>query len=210
MIYGYIRVSTTQQDIEKQKFELFNLAYLKSFKIDEFIEETVSGSKRYKDRLLGNLINKLGKDDILLITELSRFGRSLLEIMEIMSKLLEKDVKVFVAKGNIEIGKNIQSKVLAFAFGLAAEIERELISSRTKEALAKLKSEGKKLGRPKGSISKSKLDGKEKEIDYYLSKQISIKSICRLLDVPSTTFYSFCKNRNINLKMYKESINKLP
>lgn len=209
MIYGYIRVSTTQQDTEKQKFELFNLAYSKSFKIDVFVEETVSGSKHYQDRLLGNLINKLGKDDILLITELSRFGRSLLEIMEIMSKLLEKDVKVFVAKGNMEIGKNIQSKVLAFAFGLAAEIERELISSRTKEALAKLRSEGKQLGRPKGSISKSKLDGREKEIDYYLSKDISVKSICKLLEIPSTTFYSFCKSRNINLKKYKESMNKL-
>lgn len=203
MIYGYIRVSTTQQDTEKQKFEIFNLAYSKTLKIDEFIEETVSGSKTYKERLLGNLIQKLKKDDIILITELSRFGRSLLEIMEIMSQLMEKDVKVYVAKGNMEIGKNIQSKVLAFAFGLAAEIERELISSRTKEALVKLKYEGKTLGRPKGSLSKSKLDGKEKEIDYYLSKQISIKSICKLLDVPPTTFYGFCKNRSINLRKYK-------
>lgn len=204
MIYGYIRVSTTQQDTEKQKFEIFNLAYSKTLKIDEFIEETVSGSKPYKERLLGNLIQKLKKDDIILITELSRFGRSLLEIMEIMSQLMQKDVKVYVAKGNMEIGKNIQSKVLAFAFGLAAEIERELISSRTKEALVKLKSEGKTLGRPKGSLSKSKLDGKEKEIDYYLSKQISIKSICKLLDVPPTTFYGFCKNRSINLRKYKK------
>ncbi|MFN4149321.1 MAG: recombinase family protein [Candidatus Sericytochromatia bacterium] len=204
MIYAYIRVSTTQQDTEKQKFELFNLAYSKTLKIDEFIEETVSGSKPYKERLLGNLIQKLKKDDIILITELSRFGRSLLEIMEIMSQLMQKDVKVYVAKGGMEIGKNIQSKVLAFAFGLAAEIERELISSRTREALVKLKSEGKILGRPKGALSKSKLDGKEKEIDYYLSKQISIKSICKLLDVPPTTFYGFCKNRAINLKKYKK------
>jgi len=204
MIYGYIRVSTAQQDTEKQKFELFNLAHSKSIKIDEFVEETVSGSKPYKKRLLGNLIQKLKQDDIILITELSRFGRSLLEIMEIMSQLMQNDVKVYVAKGSMEIGKNIQSKVLAFAFGLAAEIERELISSRTKEALAKLKSEGKKLGRPKGSLSKSKLDGKEKDIDFYLSKQISIKSICKLLDVPPTTFYGFCKNRAINLRKYKK------
>lgn len=204
MIYGYIRVSTVHQDTEKQKFEIFNLAYSKALKIDEFIEETVSGSKPYKERLLGNLIHKLKKDDIILITELSRFGRSLLEIMEIMSQLMQNDVKVYVAKGGMEIGKNIQSKVLAFAFGLAAEIERDLISSRTKEALAKLKSEGKILGRPKGSLSKSRLDGKEKEIDYYLSKQISIKSICKLLDVPPTTFYGFCKNRAINLRKYKK------
>lgn len=146
---------------------------------------------------MGNLIQKLKKDDIILITELSRFGRSLLEIM---SQLMQKDVKVYVAKGDMEIGKNIQSKVLAFPFGLAVEIERELISSRTREALVKLKSEGKVLGRPKGSLSKSKLDGKEKEIDYYLSKQISIKSICKLLDVPPTTFYGFC----INLRKYKK------
>lgn len=175
MIYAYIRVSTVQQDTEKQKFEIFNLAHSKSIKIDEFVEEKVSGSKHYKERLLGNLIQNLKKEDVILITELSRFGRSLLEIMEIMSQIMQNDVKVYVAKGNIEIGKNIQSKVLAFAFGLAAEIERELISSRTKESLSKLKSEGKILGRPKGSLSKSKLDGKEKEIDYYLSKQISIR-----------------------------------
>ena len=105
----------------------------------------------------------------------------------------------------MELGENIQSKVLAFAFSLAAEIERELISSRTKEALAKVKSEGKRLGRPKGSLSKSKLDGKEDTIDLYLLKGISVSSICKLLDVAPTTFYSFCRNRGIDTKKYKKS-----
>ena len=127
-----------------------------------------------------------------------------MEVMEILNQLMQKEVKVYVTKGNIEIGENIQSKVLAFAFSLAAEIERDLISSRTKEALAKVKSDGRRLGRPKGSLSKSKLDGKEGDIDLYLSKGISISSICKLLDVAPATFYSFCRNRSIDLKKYKK------
>ena len=204
MIYAYIRVSTKDQNLKNQKFEILNFAHKKEFKIDEFIEESISGTKSYKERKLGDLMKILKKDDILITSELSRFGRSLLGVMEILNQLMIIGVKVFVVKNDMELGENIQSKVLAFAFSLSAEIERELISSRTKEALQKMKADGYKLGRPKGSTSKSKLDGKESEIDKYLTKHISISSICKLLDVAPTTFYNFCKSRKIDLKKYRE------
>jgi putative DNA-invertase from lambdoid prophage Rac len=203
MVYAYIRVSSKLQNTDKQKYELFNFAHNKKLKIDEIVEETITSRKSYKKRLLGQLIEVVQPDDIILVTELSRFGRSLMEVMELLNQLMEKEVKVYISKGNMEIGENIQSKVLAFAFSLSAEIERELISSRTKEALAKVKAEGKRLGRPKGALSKSKLDEKEDIIDLYLSKTISINSICKLLDVSPPTFYSFCKSRSIDIDKYK-------
>lgn len=204
MIYGYIRVSTNRQDADTQKFELFNFAHSRDIKLDKIFQETVTSRKSYTDRKLGHLIDKAEKDDIVIVTELSRFGRSLMEVMEILNRLMQKEAKIYVTKGSMEIGENIQSKVLAFAFSLAAEIERELISSRTKEALAKAKSEGKQLGRPKGSLSKSKLDGQEDTINLYLSKRISVSSICKLLDVAPATFYSFCRNRGVGIKKYEE------
>lgn len=203
MIYGYIRVSTKKQDVDNQRYELLKFAQGNQLSIGEFIEETVSGTKSYKDRKLGGLIERLKKGDTIIITELSRFGRSLLEVMEILNQLMLIEVKILVVKNNMELGQNIQSKVLAFAFGLSAEIERELISSRTKEALEKKKAQGYKLGRPKGSTSKSKLDGREAEINSYLAKKISVASICKLLDVAPTTFYNFCKSRKIDIKRYK-------
>jgi len=140
-----------------------------------------------------------------IVTEFSRFGRSILEVMEILNQFMQKEIKVYVTKGTMEIGKNIQSKVLAFAFSLAAEIERELISQRTREALARLKCEGKRLGRPKGSLSKSKLDGQEEVINSYLAKEISVTSLCKLLGVAPSTFYGFCKTRNIGVKSFKKN-----
>ena len=204
MVYAYIRVSTKNQDNEKQKYEIFNYAHNKKINIDEIIEETITSRKSYRNRLLGQLINKVKKNDILIATELSRFGRSLMEVMEILNQLMKKKTKVYITKGSMEIGENIQSKVLAFAFSLSAEIERELISSRTKEALSKIKSEGRRLGRPKRSLSKSKLDNKKEVIDLYLAKKISITSICKLLEVAPATFYNFCRKRGIDLNKYKQ------
>jgi DNA invertase Pin-like site-specific DNA recombinase len=174
MIYAYLRVSSKLQYLDTQKFEILNYSFNKKLQIDEIIEETADSKKPYKERLLGSLIEKLKKDDILLVTELSRFGRSAMEVMDILNIIIQKEVKLFIIKNNIEFTDTIQSKIVAFAFGLSSEIERNLISSRTKEALAKLKADGVHIGRPIGKLSKSKLDGKEKQIDLWLAKKISI------------------------------------
>ncbi|EDP73153.1 recombinase family protein [Hydrogenivirga sp. 128-5-R1-1] len=194
--YAYIRVSTNKQDLENQKFAILQYANNKKLGNVEFIEEAVSGRISWKNRKLKDLIDNLQSGDNLIVAELSRLGRSMLEIMELLSILLRKGVNVYVVKGNYELKDNIQSKVLTFAFSLASEIERELISQRTKEALAKRKAEGKKLGRPKGSYS-SKLDDKKEYIKELLDKGVSIASIAKILGVHYHTVRNYVKRRNL-------------
>ena len=137
-------------------------------------------------------------EDILIVAELSRLGRNLMDVMGILNECMEKEVKVFTIKESYELGNNINSKVLAFAFSLSAEIERNLISQRTKEALARKKSEGKKLGRPKGSLSQNtKLSGKEPEIQELLDKKVSLSAIGRIMGVDRKTVASFIKSRGL-------------
>lgn len=198
MIYAYIRVSTLKQDVENQRFEILKFANEKKLNIDSWVEETVSGMRKARDRQLGALITRMTKNDVLIMTELSRVGRSLMEIMSILHTLMEKDVKVFTTKERYELGNNISSKILAFAFSLSAEIERDLISRRTKEALARKKSEGKKLGRPRGSLSKqTKLTGKEEAIIELLRKKIPKASIARIIGVNRITLTKYIKSRNM-------------
>ena len=175
MNYGYIRVSTDKQTVENQRFEILQFCQHEGIKIDGWIEETVSGGKAPDKRKLGLLLKKVQKDDMIICSELSRLGRSLYMVLNILSLCMEKGVAVRSIKDNFTLGDDIQSKVLAFAFGLSAEIERNLISQRTKEALARKKSEGVILGRPRGSKSKThKLTGKEDEIKVLLAKKISV------------------------------------
>jgi DNA invertase Pin-like site-specific DNA recombinase len=136
MIYGYIRVSTDKQTTDNQRFEILKYADEKKLTIDEWIEETVSATRRLSDRKLGTLLTRMQKNDILIVSELSRLGRSLMEVMSILHTLMEKNVKVFTTKEHYELGNNINSKVLAFAFSLSAEIERSMISSRTKRSIS--------------------------------------------------------------------------
>lgn len=150
MNYAYIRVSTDKQTVENQRFEIEKFSAAEKIKIDEWIEETVSGRKNYRDRNLGALLQSVKKDDIIICSEISRLGRSLFMIMEILSKCMEKGCRLWTVKDGFRLGDDIQSKLLAFAFGLSAEIERNLISQRTREALLRKKSEGVKLGRPLG------------------------------------------------------------
>lgn len=199
MIYGYIRVSSDKQNTENQRFEILKFADSKKFKVNTWLEETVSSTKKLEKRKLNSLIKSLKKNDVLIVSELSRLGRSLMEIMTILNSLMEKNVRVFAIKEGYELGNNINSKVLAFAFGLSAEIERQLISQRTKEALARKKSEGKKLGRPKGSLSKeTKLTGKEKVIQELMKKRVPVTAIARILEVNRLTLNNFIKSRNLN------------
>lgn len=150
MIYGYIRVSSDKQTIKNQRFEIGNFCEKEQLNIDGWIEETISGTKSYSKRELGRLLKKVQKDDLIICAELSRLGRNLFMIMEILNICMTKECRVWTIKDNYRLGEDIQSKVLAFAFGLSAEIERNLISQRTKEALARLKAEGKHIGREKG------------------------------------------------------------
>jgi DNA invertase Pin-like site-specific DNA recombinase len=199
MNYGYIRVSTDKQTTENQRFEIEKYCALQPIKINEWIEETISATKRLDERKFGALLQKMEKGDQLIVTELSRLGRNLMQIMSILHGCMEKDIKVYTIKERYELGKNISSKVLAFAFGLSAEIERNLISQRTKEALARKKAEGVILGRPKGRKSDClKLTGKENEIRALLNKRISYSAIARILVVHRLTVSTFVKNNNLH------------
>ena len=195
MKYGYIRISTDKQTTENQRYEILKFADIKQLKIDEWIEETISSTKKLDVRKFGELLHRMQKGDVLVVSELSRMGRNLMQIMKILHDCMEKDVMVYTVKENYELGNNINSKVLAFAFGLSAEIERNLISQRTKEALARRKAEGQTLGRPKGSRSQiRKLTGKEDEIRSLIKKRISFSAIGRILGVHRITVSSFIKD----------------
>ena len=195
MIYGYIRVSSDKQTVENQRFEIENFAKHNGIEIDGWIEETISGTKKYDERQLGKLLSKIKSGDLIICSELSRLGRNLFMIMEILNKCMQKECKVWTIKDGYRLGDDIQSKVLAFAFGLSAEIERNLISQRTKEALARKKAEGVILGRPKGRKStKYKLTGKEEMIVSLLKKGKSKTYIAKKLKVNRNTLARFMKD----------------
>ncbi|KAA6323653.1 putative DNA-invertase from lambdoid prophage Rac [termite gut metagenome] len=188
MIYGYIRVSTDKQTVENQRFEINHFCERNVLVVNKWVEETISGTKTAQERKLGKLLKKMKKEDILVCSELSRLGRNLLMIMGILNECMNRDIQVWTIKDNYRLGSDINSKVLAFAFGLSAEIERNLISQRTKEALARKRAEGVVLGRPKGSKSKvKKLTGKEVEIKTLLDKKVSKSAIARILGVHRLT-----------------------
>lgn len=204
MIYGYIRVSTDKQTVENQRYEINRFCEKQTLIVDKWIEETISGTIEVDKRKLGKLLKKMRKDDVLICAELSRLGRTLFMIMEVLNQCMKRDIQVWTIKDNYRLGSDISSKVLAFAFGLSAEIERNLISQRTKEALARKRAEGVILGRPKGSKSKTvKLTGKEKEIQALLDKKISKSAIGRILGVHRLTVHDFIKNR------WEEKIEKI-
>jgi len=150
MIYAYIRVSTDKQTLETQRLEIEKFALNKKFFVDAWVSEIVSGTKAAADRKLGSLLKKMKKGDILIISEISRLGRNLMQIMSILNLCMVKEVSVLTVKEQYELGNNINSQILAFAFGLSAQIERNLISQRTKEGLARKRAEGCRLGRIPG------------------------------------------------------------
>lgn len=164
--------------------------------IDGWIEETISGTKSYNKRELGKLLKRVQKDDLIICAELSRLGRNLFMIMEILNICMSKECRVWTIKDNYRLGDDIQSKVLAFAFGLSAEIERNFISQRTKEALARKKAEGIVLGRPKGWKSapeKYKLHGKATLIQELLKANVSKRKIAKLCKVDRNTLDRYIK-----------------
>jgi len=189
---------TTQRTYYSESFtesENITIDDLKKW-LNKWIEETISGAKNVEDRKLGKLLKRMKKGDILICSELSRLGRNLLMIMGILNECMNKDIQVWTIKDNYRLGSDINSKVLAFAFGLSAEIERNLISQRTKEALARKRAEGVVLGRPKGKkSSKTKLTGQEQKIKELLDKKVSYSAIGRILGVHRLTVSAFVKSK---------------
>lgn len=198
MVYGYLRVSTDEQDAQNQTVGVKTKAIELGLSISEWIEDSgVSGSKEPEERKLGTILNNMQSGDIIIASELSRLGRKTFMVMRILEACMKKDVKVYTVKDGYELGDNIQSKVLAFAFGLAAEIERDMISQRTKEALARKKAEGVILGRPKGSKAKhTKLSIYKKQIFEMLSKNISQNCIAQSLGVHRHTVSAFIRTNS--------------
>jgi len=164
---AYLRVSTDAQDLEKNRADILVMANAKGLGWVDFVEEKVSGTKNWKERKIKQAIDDLGQGDTLIVPELSRLGRSMLEIMEILSIAKEKGIHVHAVKGNWSLNGDIQSKIIGMVFAMAAEIERDLISARTKEALRARKAAGVTLGRPRGP-GKSKLDNYQPEIEALL------------------------------------------
>ena len=190
MIYGYCRISTSQQTVLNQRHEIQAFAEKNNLKIDKWLDEVISSRKPLNERKLGKLLKKLKKGDILIASELSRLGRNLLEVMGILQNCLEKDCQIWTLKENYRLGADIQSKVLAFAFSLASEIERQLISERTKNSLQRLKDEGKHLGRPYGFTYK-KLEKKHNKIKELLDKNVSKAEIARLMGCTWATLHRY-------------------
>ncbi|MBR0299156.1 MAG: master DNA invertase Mpi family serine-type recombinase [Bacteroidales bacterium] len=197
MIYGYIRVSTDRQTLENQRFEISRFAYQQNFVIDGWIQETISGTKSADKRKLGKLLGKVKKNDLIVCAELSRLGRNMFMIMNILNTCLEKECRVWTIKEGYRLGEDIQSKVLAFAFGIAAEIERQLISTRTREALARKKAEGQRLGRQSGSRNRHyKLDAKASLIQKMLVEGASKQEIAKTCGVAKSTLIRWIRMRN--------------
>ncbi|MDR0741390.1 MAG: master DNA invertase Mpi family serine-type recombinase [Rickettsiales bacterium] len=197
MVYGYIRVSTDHQNTENQKFEIQKFCKKEHLVVDRWIEETISSTKELNKRKLGKLIRNIKADDIIISSELSRLGRNLLQIMSILHHCMNIGAKIWTIKDNYRLGADITSKVLAFAFGLSAEIERNLISQRTKEALARVKSEGKAIGRPYGSRNNYKLTGREKYIEKKLDSGVSQYALAKRLRVHRDTLSKFMEVQGI-------------
>lgn len=194
MNYGYIRVSTDKQSVENQRFEISRFCEREGISIDCWIEETISGTKEPEKRKLGRYLKRIGKGDILICAEISRLGRNLLMIMSILNECLKREAQVWTIKDNYRLGSDISSKVLAFAFGLSAEIERNLISQRTKEALCRKRAEGIILGHPKGvNNTHTKLSGHEEAIKTMRKKGMSYVEIARRFHVHPITISRFFK-----------------
>ena len=194
-----LRVSTRSQDLANQKLAILEFTQKRRFTVDEFIESKISSRKSPTERRIEEMLGTLQSGDRLLVSELSRLGRSLGQVLQIVATLIERKIRFIAIKEAIEVeGKqDLRTKVMIALFGLFAEVERDLISERTKEGLAAAKAKGKQLGRPKGALGTSRLDGKEQDIRALLGKDVSKASIAKILDVSRSALYHFIQTRKI-------------
>ena len=193
--FAYLRVSTSQQDTDNQKLSVLDYCNRHQLADMHYIEDTSSGKKRWQDRAIGQILEKATSGDKIVTAEISRLGRSTLQVLEILETATQKKVSIHIAKNNMVIDGSMQSTITATILGLAAQIERELISARTIEALAKKKSEGMKLGRPKGKAKTLKLDEHEILIKDYLAKGVSKTSLAKIIGCAPATLHSWVKRR---------------
>jgi DNA invertase Pin-like site-specific DNA recombinase len=198
-VVGYLRVSTGEQELEKNKADILSLANRHDLGKVEFVEEKVSGKVSWRVRLIAEVLDSLENGDVIVVSELSRLGRSMLECMEILSIALQKGVHVYAIKGNWQLDESIQSKIVAMAFSMAAEIERDLISARTKEALRYKREQGVKLGRPKGP-GKSKLDQYRPEIEALLANGSTQRFIARRYRTTEANLHNWIKKNGLKGK----------
>jgi len=197
MVYGYIRVSTDHQDYTNQKLGIENKANSLGLSINKYIKDTMSGTKEPEERALGGCLKNLKSGDIIICSELSRLGRKLFMIMRILEHCMNIGAHVYTVKDGYVLGDNIQSKVIAFAFSLSAEIERNLISQRTKEALAVRRAAGYKLGRKFGSKNKiHKMDNKSEKLKNMINQKIPKTQIAKKLNVSVSTIYKHISKNN--------------
>ncbi len=204
-VVAYIRVSTARQDLDQQRLAIWDYAQKNRLTIDEFVTAKVSSQKSMKRRRIGDLLTILQPTDVLLVSELSRLGRSVGQIISIVEKLIAKSVRLVAIKEGIDLAgaadlqwsRRRKTKVMITLFSLFAEIERDLIPERTKEGVMAARAKGKILGRPKGVLGKSRLDGKEEEIRLLLQKRVSKSAIARILEVPDPTLRHFIKTRQL-------------
>jgi DNA invertase Pin-like site-specific DNA recombinase len=199
---AYLRASTDKQDLSNQKLEILEYCQKHDLKVDEFLEITISSRKTPKQRRVEELMHKLDDEsDTLIVTELSRLGRSTAEVIALMNELSQRRIRVIVIKQGLDIkdaGQDLQSKVMITLFSLFSELERDLVSMRTKEALAAKKAQGIKLGKPKGTIQASKFDANRDKIIELLSLGVSVRKIANLLGYSSHKgLNEYVKKRNL-------------
>ena len=198
-VYAYLRVSTDQQDVDNQRHGILEYANQRNITGLQFVEDSASGKIKWRERKSGDLLLKtMQTGDTVLFSEVSRMARSTLQILEILEHCAEQEFVVHIVKQNMVFDDSLNSKITATVLGLAAEIERDFISMRTKEALAKRKAEGVVLGRPKGKAKKLKLDKKSAEIKKYLEMGISKSAICKLVDCAPSTLYEWLERRKVS------------
>lgn len=197
-IIAYLRVSKNSQDVKNQRLAIHDFAQKEGISVDDFLQVTVSSRRSTKERKVDALLAALEEGDTLIVSELSRIGRSVGEIITTVDELVKKKIRFIAIKEGICLNgkQDMQTKVTVTLFGLFAEIERDLISQRTKEGLAAARAEGKVLGRPKG-FGKSKLDGREDEIVELLKKGVTQSSIAKICGVHKTTLSHFIKSRKL-------------
>ena len=199
---AYLRVSTGAQDLDQQRLAIFDYAQKQRLTVDEFVETKRSSQHAAQRRELMEKVESLQRGDRLIVSELSRLGRSLGQILHVIDRLIHKGVRLVSIKESIrfEGEQNLQTKAMIVLFGLFAEIERDLIVERTKEGLAAARARGRRLGRPKGARGKSKLDGREDDIRMFLTKGVSKASIARIMEVSPTTLHHFVRTRKLQAR----------